>query len=266
MLLPLSNCNFLNRWFVEQKKKIEKEVPHKFPKAGISRGGKIPAGRGKRLLALHKTIDPKVHLKNFSDEFDLSYGTVRLWNIEPILDVWVQKFETDFAIKYSKTLDTLINTGDIGNLEQITDMVAETHFYINNNISKLIGLHFADLKKDFESIRRNGLLLECPNCDPTSDETHLQQYFRLLLMSHAVLTHMLSNSSRGVYETIMDAIRNNNEKVSGLHDEIETASLRGETDLVQDLIKDAKFSHTIGCTQNFHLMRLLTILMGKTEK
>jgi hypothetical protein len=74
----LDRCPFLVSWVSKKLVELGK-LPKKPDRHGVPKGEKMPLPRDKCLLALYKTVDPRLNLKKFSDLCEASYGTVKIW-------------------------------------------------------------------------------------------------------------------------------------------------------------------------------------------
>jgi hypothetical protein len=105
----LGMCLFLVSWLSKKLTELNK-LPKKPDRHGVSKGEKMPMPRDKCLLALYKTIDPRLNLKKFSDLCEASYGTVKIWtsadeNFAEYRDALEDEFISSYLEKFKQLVE-----------------------------------------------------------------------------------------------------------------------------------------------------------------
>ena len=113
----LDHCPFLYEWFKPKLEKISK-IPEMPEREGIPKGEKIPWPRLKSILMLLRLVYPRLSLKKYAGNYDISYGTVRNWNIATDYNEKQAELLFGYSDLFCKRLFELIESHD-DDLKQI---------------------------------------------------------------------------------------------------------------------------------------------------
>jgi hypothetical protein len=111
-------------------------TPRKPSRKGLSREDSKPMPKHKKLLMLWQIVSPELSLKKYSEAYDLSYGTVRNWNVEPQYNELQERLQLEYIDLFINKLKGLIE--DSQDLEALSNLLNEVGNY--SNLLLIIGI------------------------------------------------------------------------------------------------------------------------------
>jgi hypothetical protein len=118
----LEYCPFLYSWFEPKLEEIS-NMPKHPSREGINPEDPKPMPRHKIMMALFQFVYPKLSLKKYAETYDLSYGTIRNWNVDKQYNEFQSELEREYLGLFINNLKSLIESENIKAANQLLDEV-----------------------------------------------------------------------------------------------------------------------------------------------